>query len=224
MKWPARWLGLRQDGWAAEECAYLAGLLLTLGILVVLTALGMPNKAASLGLFAYVIYRLFDIVSYELEIVFADRHKDLTTSGGHLLSADRRVLCTFIHLLDFIACYAILFLALGSLQGARAFDGGAISTPVRALYLSVIIASFTGLSEVTPGTNVARLAVMSEVVLELVLFAILFATIVGSMGPLTEMKPRPPRAARIFGRRRRASKSGEASQQQHAAHGTPRRR
>jgi hypothetical protein len=203
MNAPARWLGVQRDGWAAEELAYLVGFLITYGILLALALFDMPCKAISgLILISYVVYRVLDIVTYELEIVFFDHHKDAAGRGGHLLSADRRVLCAFIHLLDFIGCYALLFMAIESFQGISAFSHPHLNAPIGALYFSVVVASFTGLSSVTPATDWARVAVISEVILNLVLFTILFARIVGSMGQLTEMSPRPPRALRVFCYRR----------------------
>src|SRR5262249_20879291 len=152
-------------------------------------------------LMPYAAYRLLDILSYELEIVFLDRHKDMAKAGGHLLSADRRVILVFIHLLDFIGCYAILYLAIVSIQAECAFTAPSVKSPVEALYFSVVVASFTGLSAVTPVSVLARLTVMSEVLLNLVLLTMLFSTVVGSLGSLTEMTPRPPKAPRIFFRR-----------------------
>lgn len=205
----ARWFGVQVDGWAAEELAYVVGLFLTYVILGLTWISTPPSIVLSSVLILYSLYRLLDIVTYELEIVFLDRHQDSSKTGGHMLSADRRVICILIHLLDFMGCYAILYLALAGLQGDQTFDGGSITSPIGALYLSIIVASFTGLSALTPGTELARLTVLSEVILELVLFAILFATVVGSMGELTEMRPRPPRARRIFsGKARNQRKEG----------------
>jgi hypothetical protein len=72
-------------------------------------------------LMLYAAYRLLDILSYELEIVFLDRHQDTAKAGGHLLSVDRRIMLLFIHLLDFIGCYAILYLGIVSVQAEGAF-------------------------------------------------------------------------------------------------------
>lgn len=158
----------------------------------------MPNWWVSiLLLIPYFLYRLFDILSYELGIVFIDRHSEWCKINGHLLSADRRVLLLFIRLLDFMGCYAILYLAIGNIQGNTAFIDGSIDTSISAIYLSVIIGSFTGLSKVTPGTDLARLAILSEIITELILFTIILATFVGSIGNLTEIRPRP-RRDRIF--------------------------
>jgi hypothetical protein len=88
----------------------------------------------------------------------------------------------------------------------NAFAAPGLASWIEALYFSVIVASFTGLSAVTPVSDFARLAVISEIILNVVLFSIVFATVVGSLGGLTERKPRPGRASGIFRRR----KSSEA--------------
>lgn len=200
MRLPARLLGMEENNWAAEEVAYLFALCLTFALLALASEALHRVPFAAWFLVVYVAYRLLDILSYELEIVFMDRHQNVANRGGHLLSVDRRVLCAFLHLLDFIGCYALLFLAIANLQ-ADAFLEPGIKSTIEALYFSVIVATFTGLSSVTPASAAARLAVMSEIVLNLVFFSILFATVVGSLGQLTEMTPRPPRASRIFRRR-----------------------
>jgi Ion channel len=154
------------------------------------------------ALMPYAAYRLFDILSYELEIVFWDRHKDIAKDGGHLLSVDRRIMLLFIHLLDFIGSYAILYLGIVSVQAECAFTPPAVKwSSVEAFYFSVVVASFTGLSAVTPVSVWARLTVVSEVLLNLVLLTMIFSTVVGSLGDLTERTPRPPKAPRIFGHR-----------------------
>jgi ion channel len=196
---PTRWLGVKKDGWAAEELAYLVGLFLTYGILLLLNAFIIFGvHVFVLALMLYAAYRLLDVLSYELEIVFLDRHQDMAKAGGHLLSVDRRVMLLFIHLLDFIGCYAILYLGIVSVQGECAFTAPSVKSWVEALYFSVVVASFTGISAVTPVSDWARLTVVSEVLLDLVLLTMLFSTVVGSLGSLTEMTPRPPKAPRIF--------------------------
>ena len=146
----------------------------------------------------YAAYRLLDVLSYELQIVFLDRHQDWVKHGGHLLSVDRRIMLLFIHLLDFIGCYAILYLVIVRVQGESAFTDPSVKSSVEALYFSVVVASFTGLSAVTPVSVWARLTVISEVLLNLVLLTIIFSTVVGSLGDLKEMKPRPPKVPRRF--------------------------
>jgi hypothetical protein len=176
------------------------------------------------ALMPYAAYRILDILSYELEIVFLDRHQDqyLAKAGGHLLSVDRRVMLLFIHLLDFIGCYAVLYLGIVSVQAERAFTAPSVKSSVEALYFSVVVASFTGLSAVTPASVWARLTVVSEVLLNLVLLTVLFSTVVGSLGDLTEMTPRPPKASRRFRYRRQGVVENSDSRDDDAA--KPRRR
>lgn len=187
--------GLEQDGWAAEEMAYLVGLLLTYGILFLFS---VPLPEHTVGMWALVlfaVYRVFDILSYELEIVLLARPEDVARRDGHVLSVERRVLCIFIHLLDFIGCYAILYIAISKFQ-TSAFTEGLFNSSVEALYFSIIVASFTGLSETYPKTDWARLVVSSEIILNLVLFVTLFSTVIGSIQRLKQMTPRPLRASR----------------------------
>ena len=176
---------------------------LALAVTVLAGAGRMRELAARLshagGFVPYAAYRSLDILSYELEIVFLDRHqdRDVAKAGGHLLSVDRRVMLLFIHLLDFIGCYAVLYLGIVSVQAECAFTAPSVKSSVEALYFSVVVASFTGLSAVTPASVWARLTVVSEVLLNLVLLTMLFSTVVG-LGNLTEMTPRPPKASRRF--------------------------
>ncbi|MBI5323484.1 zinc ribbon domain-containing protein [Bradyrhizobium sp.] len=193
-----RWLGTMKDGWAGEELAYLVGLFLTYGIVWLNESQLFGAYVFVFALMPYAAYRLLDILSYELKIVFLDRHLDAAKWGGHLLSVDRRMILLFIHLLDFIGCYAILYLGIVALEPKQAFTDPSLKSSVEALYFSVVVASFTGLSAVTPVSAWARLLVMSEILLNLVLLTMLFSTIVGSLGSLTEMMPRPPKAPRIF--------------------------
>jgi len=144
-------------------------------------------------------------VTYELGVVFSDRHKEFANQGGHLLSVDRRILCLFIHLLDYIGCFALLYLVAAQVGTAPFSSGespGELNGVIQAVYFSAIVASFTGLSSVTPGSDATRLLVISEIVLNFLLFSIALATVVGSVGGLKEMNPRPPRSPRIFGRRK----------------------
>ncbi len=179
--------------------AYLVGLSLTYGILSLNAFFMFGARVFVWALMPYAAYRLLDILSYELEIVFLDRHqdRDVAKAGGHLLSVDRRVMLLFIHLLDFIGCYAVLYLGIVSVQAECAFTAPSVKSSVEALYFSVVVASFTGLSAVTPASVWARLTVVSEVLLNLVLLTMLFSTVVG-LGNLTEMTPRPPKASRRF--------------------------
>jgi hypothetical protein len=186
------------DGWAGEELAYLVGLFLTYVILFLNAFFMFGPQVFVWLLMPYAAYRLLDILSYEMEIVFLDRHQNTAKAGGHLLSVDRRVMLLFIHLLDFIGCYAVLYLGIVSVQALCAFTAPSIMSSVEALYFSVVVASFTELSAVTPASVWARLTVISEVLLNMVLLTMLFSTVVGSLGNLTEMTPRPPKASRRF--------------------------
>jgi len=90
-----RWLGLKKEGWAGEELSYLVGLFLMYGILV-LYGFFMPGtpvfevapdtRVFAFAVMFYAAYRLLDVLSYELQIVFLDRHQDWVRHGGHLLS------------------------------------------------------------------------------------------------------------------------------------------
>jgi len=195
-------LGFKKEGRAGEELAYVVGLSLTYCILSVNAFFIFGTRAFVLALIPYGAYRVLDIISYELKIVFLDRHQDMAKAGGHLLSVDRRVMLLFIHLLDLIGCYAILYLGVVSVQAQCAFTAPSLKSSVEAVYFSVVVASFTGLSAVTPTSDWARLTVVSEVLLNLVLLTILFSTVVGSLGELTEITPRPPKAPPRFHRLR----------------------
>jgi hypothetical protein len=214
---PARWLGVKKDGWAAGELAYLVELSLTYGILSLNAFFMFGARVFMWALMPYAAYRLLDILSYELEIVFLDRHQDMAKAGGHLLSVDRRIMLLFIHLLDFIGCYAVLYLGIVSVQAECAFTAPSVKSSVEALYFSVVVASFTGLSAVTPASVWARLTVVSEVLLNLVLLTMLFSTVVGSLGDLTEMTPRPPKASRRFRHRTQGGVENSDSRDEDAA-------
>lgn len=214
MRLSSRLICVEENGWAAEECAYLIGIFFTYGILVLNSPEAFHANFPAWLLVVYAAYRLLDIISYELGIVFIDRHQNMVSRGGHLLSIDRRVLCLFIHLLDFIGCYALLYLAITTPGCDSAFSDGGLKSGVESLYFSVIVASFTGLSRVNPVSSGAQLLVMSEILFNLVLTTILVATVVGSLDRLTEMKPRPLPASRIFGRRNSVSGQGEDNNDQ----------
>jgi hypothetical protein len=141
-----------------------------------------------------VALRLVDIFSYELRIIFIDRHR-VPEGQGHLLSVDRLVLFVFMRIADFIGLFALLYLAMQGILGDRTFNPS-IGSPVAALYLSIVVGSFTGLATSVPNTDWARLVVGSEVLLGLMLLGLLFAAVVGSLGQLTEIRPRPPRPRR----------------------------
>jgi len=177
--------------WAGEDFAYLAGLSLTYSILA-LTWLG--SLGGMLGTFAvvYVVVRLVDIFSYELKIIFVDPD-NVKKGEKHLLSARRRVLLTFLRFGDFLGVFSLLYLAVQGILGANAFEPP-IDSPVAAFYLSTVAGSFTGLATSMPNTDLARLAVALEILLGVLLLGLVLVTMVASVGPLSEMKKRPPRA------------------------------
>ena len=193
---------MQRLGWAHEEAAIIALMLLTYSILP-WDWLAEPAPVFAALLIVYAFARVIDIFAYELRIVFIDRHLPYQ-EGGLLLSVDRRILLAFVRIADFFGVFAVLFLGMQSIGGINTFDP-AINSPVQSFYFSVTAGSFTGLATSTPRTDWAKLAVASEILLALLLFTLLLGAIVGSIGKLDEVTDRPPRLVRGRGNEKASS-------------------
>jgi hypothetical protein len=190
---PTQWLleaidSRRNSLWAGEEVAYLAFLAISLSVLS-LSALGLSTVSASF-LLAYSTIRIGDIFGYELKIVLVDVKKDLP--HGHVLSANRRVILAWIHVLEFVMIYGLIYLSLQELQGPEAFED-IVDSPIAAFYQSIITATFTGMSINPPASNWALITASSQIMLAAFLFVFILALFVASLRPLRPIDPPPPR-------------------------------
>ena len=196
----------RRSAWGGEEFTYLLFLALSVALLSSGWAT-VPGRFEWSGVWlawlgvSYSLLRIVDIVSYELRVVLVDPKKPLFQQFGHVLSANRRVLLGLIRIVEFIAVYALLHLALQRIFGADTF-GPALDSPVSAFYQSLVTAVFVGMTANPPDSDWARLFTASEILIALILVGLVLAMFVASIGPLREISPRPLRRGELASRNR----------------------
>ena len=121
----------------------------------------------------FVVWRLIDILSYQLSIIFTAKENGVTGS-----SFPRTIALFLVNVSEIILIYSILYLRYKAIFYYH--DTDAIDEPLEALYFSITTISTTGFGEMIPeiGNRFAEFLVLSEISVGILLLVIFFGVIV----------------------------------------------
>jgi hypothetical protein len=140
--------------------------------LILLCGVGRHMKASnslpliiSILIVGIVGYRLADILSAQLGIIFIDRHKN-----GGICSLDRSLLLLGINYFEIIVGFAIMYLATSSIGYSNCSN--ILMTPTKALYFSAVTMTTLGCSDMKPASSCGMTLVALEPILGLILIVL----------------------------------------------------
>ena len=115
------------------------------------------------------VWRLIDILSYQLSIIFTGKENGIKTS-----SFPRSIALFLINLSEVIFIYAILYLRYEAIIYTN--NVNAITEPFEALYFSIITISTTGFGDIIPNTEniYGKFLALSEIAVGILLLVIFF--------------------------------------------------
>lgn len=114
----------------------------------------------------FIIWRLAEILVYQLSIIFVSRDALIKTS-----SFSRSIALFLINVSEVISIYAILYLSFGVIGYCK---NKVIQKPFEALYFSIITISTTGFGDIIPINRCGRILVFSEIAIGILLLVIFF--------------------------------------------------
>jgi len=153
-------------GYSFTELAVIAWLL----ILAVLLRWSLIGS----GCFATIImlYLLLGSINYPLCIIFIDRY----SLKWKPQSFNRLIMLLFVNYLQIIVAFAYLYLNTATVVISKC--GNAIARPLDALYFSLVTITTLGYGDMQPLDAWAKCLVILEVVVGLVFFGLVIATII----------------------------------------------
>lgn len=114
----------------------------------------------------FIIWRLAEILVYQLHIIFDNRKNGIETS-----SFPRSIILFLVNVFEVISIYAILYLSLGAIGYCKY---KAIQKPFEALYFSIFTFSTAGFGDIVPINRCGKILVFSEIAIGILLLVIFF--------------------------------------------------
>lgn len=119
------------------------------------------------------VWRLIDILVYQLSIIFL-------SEGKYIITADifRSILLWLINLLEIISIYAILYLTTQGIEMAYEKDIQLIK-PLEALYFSITTVSTTGFGEMIPKKGWGQFLASTEIIIGIFMLIVFLGILIG---------------------------------------------
>jgi voltage-gated potassium channel Kch len=112
---------------------------------------------------------LVELSLYLFGVIFLHKY------WGPLTSIERSIFLMIINFIEIVVGFSIIYLNIGGI----CIGEEVISSPIDALYFSVVTITTLGYGEILPKTEAGKIAVMLQVCLAVLFFAVMLGSIVG---------------------------------------------
>lgn len=164
---------LRTHGWV--DVWVFLNLALSFVSLVVASRLG-PCPLV-IGLVAYGGIRLIEVVVYQAKVVLFDPYRQPRSTSDYAVRSYRRIVVLALHnYFEAVVWFAAAYATFRHLFGEKAV---VLSTPVGALYYSMVTMTTVGYGEITPANDPGRALVVAHLFVAVFMTLVILARFVG---------------------------------------------
>ncbi|MBZ5641024.1 MAG: potassium channel family protein, partial [Acidobacteriia bacterium] len=164
---------LRTHGWV--DVWVFLNLALSLVALLVASQVGFCTLV--IGLVTYGGIRVLEVVVYQANVVLFNPYRESPATANYAVRSYRRIVILALHnYVEAVVWFAAAYATYRHLFGGKA---DVLSTPVGALYFSMVTMTTVGYGEITPANDGARALVIAHLLVAVFMTLVILARFVG---------------------------------------------